>query len=379
MNKRHVNPWRAALLLLALCLAALGLMRLGAVPNVCEAALIYRYLSRQEFEEKGLPDIAAKLSELQKKLPTAEFSISILNGEARAEKPGSERSAALSLYGVSEKWAEHYRLLPKKGRLLTEEEIRAGAPAAVVDETLARRLWGNKDIPEDGVVLLGRRFRVVGVAKAFEGREAAGKGYAFIPFACADTPDNDGAVFTLTAKNALPSPFETAAKAVFWEADFYCAEKEKTRAVLPVWALLVFMAATRLMPAAWRLAKVMSARRTAKWKEKHARVYAAGMILPSLWWIVCMAFVWGGWTLTLLAVLRFAALPLSVFPEWLPRDMSSLAGWETVLKAAAARLCDLHTVKTETVCRVLLAGKILSFSALLAAAGLLWPNKRRVM
>jgi predicted permease len=95
-------------------------------------------------------------------------------------------------------------LVPRDGRLPTEEELRRGAPVIVVTETVASEYWPGQRAVGQALMNKGRPFEVIGVVKnaRFLSLDEAEKGQIFWPIAAMPRPHLSNVMLRLAEDQA---------------------------------------------------------------------------------------------------------------------------------------------------------------------------------
>jgi putative ABC transport system permease protein len=90
--------------------------------------------------------------------------VPVAMGTAAVEREG--RSRDVFVYGVNHSAPEVFRMRPRIGRFLPEEDLHRGTPVTVLGPTLERELFGSRNALGETVRIGGRRFRVIGVLES---------------------------------------------------------------------------------------------------------------------------------------------------------------------------------------------------------------------
>ncbi len=159
------------------------------------------------------PDIAEEDAEVVKRLPSISYASIWGQTAARLAYQG-ERTQPTALWGADAGFPEIKGGDLADGRWFTRQEVSTGASVAVIDETMARRLFGRVDPLGKTILIGGRPMEVIGLYVPPEDIFAppgAATG-AIIPFKLLD------AQFTIDRTNALfipvkPRPGITVAEA----------------------------------------------------------------------------------------------------------------------------------------------------------------------
>jgi putative ABC transport system permease protein len=89
-------------------------------------------------------------------------------GETRAVVTGGTITRRIDVYGVTPEFAEIRNRTVTAGRFISERDVEASAPVAVVGYNLKHRLFGGEEALGKQINLGGRRLTIVGVGKKFD-------------------------------------------------------------------------------------------------------------------------------------------------------------------------------------------------------------------
>ncbi|HEV7240831.1 MAG TPA: ABC transporter permease, partial [Thermoanaerobaculia bacterium] len=89
-------------------------------------------------------------------------------GETRAVVTGGSVTRRIDVYGVTPEFADIRNRSVIAGRFISERDVEASAPVAVIGFNLKNRLFGGEDALGQKINLGGRRLTVVGVGKKFD-------------------------------------------------------------------------------------------------------------------------------------------------------------------------------------------------------------------
>ncbi|HEX6084013.1 MAG TPA: ABC transporter permease [Thermoanaerobaculia bacterium] len=89
-------------------------------------------------------------------------------GETRAVVTGGTITRRIDVYGVTPEFAEIRNRTVTAGRFISERDVEASAPVAVIGYNLKHRLFGGEEALGKQINLGGRRLTIVGVGKKFD-------------------------------------------------------------------------------------------------------------------------------------------------------------------------------------------------------------------
>ena len=260
--------------------------------------------------------------------------VTLSAGEGTAE-------SGVTLYMAGPRWNEAYPRPMAEGEPLSPAALAGRSRDIVLDESLAFRLFGDRERIGRFVSLNGQDYRVVGVARHARRVGETGPYAAWIPLGSDGTIGCDLMVATVVSgiDGGLMTLFESAARETFGPGSIYGLHKERMRAVI-VLRFIALAVALWLMKAWIGVLK----RRGEGWlAECRARIktcYFSRMIGFALARVLALLAA-AAITLALCwALMNFFVQPVKVFVEWVPEVLVSLDSirgrfWE--LTGAAAR------------------------------------------
>ena len=89
-------------------------------------------------------------------------------GENRAVVTGGSVTRRIDVYGITPEYAEIRNRRVSEGRFISERDVEASAPVAVLGYNLKHRLFGGEEALGQQINLGGRRLTVIGVGQKFD-------------------------------------------------------------------------------------------------------------------------------------------------------------------------------------------------------------------
>ncbi|NLG24137.1 MAG: ABC transporter permease [Clostridiales bacterium] len=388
MRGRAKGILGAALALAGALLMALAAVKLYALPNIVEYAVLAPQPARAQAdggeEKKENAALAALIERLAGEAAALSESVDRLDlsGEAGAVEVsagGAAEKARLTAVG------EFYFVLNfapiADGRLFHPEELKRGAAAAVLSDALAFKLFGGLHVEGRRLTVGGAEYSVIGVVR--EGREAQRPGIYHIYLPIAQVAKGDIALSTL-ALSGRPLVGQGAI-AAFREAgerwqpggNALSAERERTYALIPARACATL---TGMALIAWlaRRARARFAVAIAAFRADLRLRYARQAIWPLLGRSACALVAFAALIGGAVALMWFMLQPVRVFTEWVP---TNLVDWDAVSGAfwRAREAASLPIeVRTPLAVRARFFGSVANLGALVALAGAaLYLGRRR--
>lgn len=254
----------------------------------------------------------------------------------------ADASADATLTGVGERWFSVYPKYLSAGRLITDQESKDAARVAVLDESLAFKLFPTGD-PLEGKVKVGEKwYSVIGTIRKTRGVGDSELYAMYVPINCLA---NDGIQTELIEASGVPIPrsgaskmFEESSRA--WRAGgtFTDVEKEAMGATM-ILRIMAIIFGFYLIFFIMRIVNARLKEQAAIFKQRLRVEYfikmLPGVLLRTFMFIVSYAaLIAAGY-----ALLTLAIDPMYVFTEWIPDvivEMSSITErfWQLVTAAA---------------------------------------------
>ncbi|MDO4740634.1 MAG: ABC transporter permease [Eubacteriales bacterium] len=325
--KRKKSAAAYLLLALALLLTGAGLWFTAIGEDLLEYVLL------APADEKEIIQLAEKKEDALEEMSDV-LRASTVSGRAKGVHVSSADSAdgaQAALHAGGEGFFEVYPKYLISGRLISETELRTGAPKALLDEELAFKLFPTVDPIGRKISVSGVELEVVGVV-----RHSRRVGETELYNVYAPLPAMSGVPFETLSLSAVPLPgsgahimFETIASDS-WRAGgyFYRMEKEALRARLPVLYIGAIFAFAGVL---WLVRKV-NGLVLAFIGDIRARLqssYAAKLLPRILSGILGLLLLYAALGCAAWFIGLQAVEPLYIFPEWVPEN---LVQWASIRK-----------------------------------------------
>ena len=346
--KRNGRNFGAGILLAAgIVCVAFGLLRLIPVRDVLEYVI-----PMPQGTEAGehTRELYAAVDQVRDGMSDAASALSMAGVTEKLSLLVGDESVSTMVYAVGEQWFDVYPAQIEQGRTLMESELLSGAKLAVIDESLAFKLYGEM-LPDNATLeLAGEEYRVVGTARFAHSVGARSDHCVWVPLLSLMRQEESAAVLgslspDVLMLSALPVKdsgarglFESAA-CTQWQdgGSMYSLGKEAMRGTIILRAAIFLLG----MGALFRLIPKMNGvtqRRMRSYRALLKERYFPGTVPALLRSIAVCILGYGALLMLAYGLLHFTFEPLYTFTEWVPDNITS---W-TSLKKVFWNLIDEH-------------------------------------
>ena len=255
-----------------------------------------------------------------------------------AENGGMESDVAL--YMVAPRWNEVYPMRMKAGEGLSYISLTSAERAIVLDDDLAFKLFGDRDVLGQLVDLNGEKFEVVGVAEHSR-RLGEGTLYAaWVPLGSDEALGCDLMVASTVSgiDGGLMTLFENAMKNAFGEGTLFGLYKERMRATI-ILRFLALVIALRLLGLWVGVILRVGGAWLADYRERIRMSYFSRLLGFVAVRVLVLVAVVAATLAVCWLLMNFFVEPVLVFVEWVPEVLVSGAAirgrfWELVNAAS---------------------------------------------
>lgn len=295
-------------------------------------------------------------------------------------RPGTDfiSDEALKLSGtltaVGGDYCNLYGLRLKSGRLFYPEELKWGAKVALIDETVALKLFRTAE-PLGRTVKIGdTEYRIVGVVHKPQRLGTVYEANCFVPIRQVAREPLQLETLTLSAR-PVPGAGATAAFAEAagqWLAGGDCAflAKEVMRALMPL-RILIFCACLYALSFCARRLRHWAAVQCAAFRERLRTQYLKALLLPYLWRLLALTAAVAALAAGIFAAIAYLVEPVYTFPEYVPKV---LVEWREIAKTfwdVQAAQSNALALRTPELLRIRFYGGPVLAGCALIVAGLL--------
>lgn len=211
--------------------------------------------------------------------------------------------------------------LMRAGRAFYPEEVENGVKVMILDEQLAIALFRVGDPIGRTVVLEETEYTVVGVKRHTRAAGDAAPYGAYVPLKALNAAGANMDTMTVWGKAVQGAGAQTKFRTDMenWRPGgcFYSLSKERTRAVLPVWAL-VTLCMLRAVIACFKRFGQLVLRLVNKYKERLKVRFAVQLTPYLIGYTAYGLLALCGALLLAYAWAKVLLWPVAVFPEWIP-------------------------------------------------------------
>ena len=211
--------------------------------------------------------------------------------------------------------------LMRAGRAFYPEEVENGVKVMILDEQLAIALFRVGDPIGRTVVLEETEYTVVGVKRHTRAAGDAAPYGAYVPLKALDAAGANMDTMTVWGKAVQGAGAQTKFRTDMenWRPGgcFYSLSKERTRAVLPVWALVTLCMLWAVIACFKRFGQLVL-RLVNKYKERLKVRFAVQLTPYLIGYTAYGLLALCGALLLAYAWAKVLLWPVAVFPEWIP-------------------------------------------------------------
>lgn len=275
-----------------------------------------------------------------------------------------EVSETATMYAMGEGWLEVYPRALVQGRRISETELKAGAHVAMLDESLAFKLFGS-ELPENAAIQLGGKdYQVVGTVRHGEiplGYDGRGVGdiEAYDFYVPLNAIAADGVQMDVMTVSILPQAQSGTARLFEdvmqnqWQDGGTLIDLSKEamrRTILP--RMIVLVVGLYVLVGLFRRMTALAGDWFGRFRSALSMSYFKSLI-PRLLGIILLSvlgyavLIGAAW-----ALMAFSVQPLYVFTEWVPENIVEWSSIQKVfwnLTGDAAQLVKIGSRELRTV------------------------------